>query len=205
MSGYALVSLTFSYTALFCREAGSSVLFFPWWLMDPIGFQRELGEMLEILLHGSPETLVMSWNQRAVRTLDRIAPMWLFLTHCSWLFPWFTEELWVWKRIIFKWLESHWRKTKYDSDQAQLRIDIKAYLLVVRTAKQQYFSTFIASADCCPVALFWINWSLLGQGNLFEHLQGWTKEFIQHLTDKVTWIYSQLDPICGVGLCENPR
>lgn len=60
--------------------------------MDLTGFQRELWEKHDDLLHGPSELLVAAWNMSADRALDRITPMWSLLAHCFHYSPWFTEK-----------------------------------------------------------------------------------------------------------------
>lgn len=112
--------------------------FIYFWLMDANEFQRELGDIQGALLHGPAKALVISWNQRTAKILNRIVPMGLLLTLWSRHSPWFTEELQVLKRA--KWLVEHlWRKTRYESDCIQVKAAIKVYLMAVRVAKLHYF------------------------------------------------------------------
>lgn len=83
--------------------------------MDPHGFQKELGDILGVLLHGPVEALAATWNQKVAKALDRIMPMCTLLAQQSQNFPWFMEELRVLKRDK-RWLEHCWRKTKNAAD-----------------------------------------------------------------------------------------
>lgn len=52
----------------------------PQQLMDTAGFQRELGDIPEMLLHGPAEAVVVAWNLRVAMALEKIAPMQPHLT-----------------------------------------------------------------------------------------------------------------------------
>lgn len=43
--------------------------------MDPLGFQREVDDLPEVLLYGPTEALNTAWNREVVEALDRIMPM----------------------------------------------------------------------------------------------------------------------------------
>lgn len=51
--------------------------------MDPDEFQREVRDILEVLLHSPAEALVAAWNLRAAMALDKIMAMHLLLTSHS--------------------------------------------------------------------------------------------------------------------------
>lgn len=104
---------------------------------------------------------IIPTESKGAEALDRLIPVWPLLTHHSWQSLWFMEELWVLKRVK-RFLECHWIKMD-ESDWTWLWAATKAYLLVVRLAKQHYFSTLIASAECHTVALLWLIQSLLRQ------------------------------------------
>lgn len=91
---------------------------------------------------------------------------------------------------------------KTDSNWTQPRAIIKAYLIAIKVAKQNYFFALIACTEYCPVALFWIIWPFLDQESWDDHLQVCAEEFAEHMIDKVAWIYSQLEPMSGAGLFE---
>lgn len=59
------------------------------------------------------------------------------------------------------------------------------------------------SAKCCPVPLFKITQTLLGQEVSDVHIQGHAEEF-KHSMDKVAWIHSQLEPMHGTDPFEMP-
>lgn len=112
--------------------------------------------------------------------------------------PWHTEEL-----RGEKWIQSHleyrrWRMNKLD--QTQVRGTIKAYLMVIRAVKHEYFSALIASAYNCPVTLFKVNCFLLGKEDTEVYLQGRSVAFANFLEDKVAWIHSQLGNGMAAGL-----
>lgn len=69
---------------------------------------------------------------------------------------------------------------------------------LVRIEKQQYFFNLIASAECCPAALFQVNWSLWGHVNLVEHLQAAQKNLFSTCQTKLlgfilSWIPCVVD------------
>lgn len=112
-------------------------------------------------------------------------------SHCS---PSFIEELKVLKQVKNH-IEYHWRKTKGDSNWTCLRVTIKAYFMVVKAAKCNYFSALISSAECyrsCSRSLdpyqpkgVWMIIFRAMQNNLLN-------------TDKITQIHSQLESLHGV-------
>lgn len=113
--------------------------------MDPHGFQKELGDILVVLLHGPVEALAAAWNQKAVEALDSIIAMHTLLAQQS---PRFMEELRVLKRDKRQ-IEHCWRKSKNEADWIWITATIKAYLMAVRVAKNHYFSSLTAFSECC--------------------------------------------------------
>lgn len=146
------------------------------------------------------------WGERAkvAKALDWIAPMWPFSSCVSCPSPCFTEELremkWVKRCLVHC-----WRSMRNKLDQAQVRAAIKAYFMVIRAEKHQYFSILILCTESWPVALLRVTRALLGRRDSEVHLQGWVKEFAEHLSDKISQICSQFSTSLGRGPVEMPR
>lgn len=69
----------------------------PIWVVYPQRLMNLNG--LGASLHSPAKALIKSWNQRASEALNRIAPVWPLLTIHTHSTLWFTEELWVLKRV----------------------------------------------------------------------------------------------------------
>lgn len=176
------------------REAGSIQAILPLRLMDLNGFQKYLVDISGALLHSPAEALVMFWNQRTAKALNQIVPVYSLLTLHSHPSLCFMEELQVLKRIK-RCLERCWRKAR--DDWLLLIAAIETFLVAVKVAK--HFPALMASSEHCPMALFKITQFLLGQGGSDIHLKGHTEEFVQHFTDKVAQIHSQIEPMHCAG------
>lgn len=108
------------------------------WLMDPDGFQRELGVVIAI--HSKPLLPLEEVDE----ALSQIAPMWCLLS-CGWIW----HSLWLMERLRqMKWQKKHpehsWHSTREKLDWTQVRATIKAFHVVVKVMKHQYFFAFIA-------------------------------------------------------------
>lgn len=90
-SDHVLVFPRLSYAIPLHREARHIQTDHPWQLMDLNGFQMELGN---ILSGGFAAWSCQSLSNN-LEAMDRIAPVWPFLTHLSQLSPWFMEEWYV--------------------------------------------------------------------------------------------------------------
>lgn len=66
--------------------------------------------------------------------------------------------------------------------------------MAVKVMKYHYFSILIVSTEFHLATLIRITQSILSEEVLNDHLQNCAEEFVEHLTDKVTWICSQLNP-----------
>lgn len=52
---------------------------------------------------------------------------------------------------------------------------------------------YISALSASLVALFWVACALLSKGGSENLLQSHVEKFVQHMSDKIAWIYSQLD------------
>ncbi|XP_070812488.1 vomeronasal type-2 receptor 26-like, partial [Pituophis catenifer annectens] len=105
-------------------------------LMDPDGFQMELGPFPEVMAHDSAEDLVASWDREVAGALDCIVPLRPLIWCCAHLAPWFTEELREMKRRKRR-LESGWRTSRSESDRTQNVFSVKGRRRCTQKAPQE--------------------------------------------------------------------
>ncbi|KAF7254271.1 CMP-N-acetylneuraminate-beta-1,4-galactoside alpha-2,3-sialyltransferase [Varanus komodoensis] len=163
--------------------------------MDPDGFLKALGEF-PVDKAGTPvDALVELWNGEMARAIDTIAPKCPLLSGRARSSPWYTPELWAMKRVG-RHLERRWRKSRDESDQTHLRAHYRAYAVAVRAAKKTFFSTSIASSQCCPAELFQVVQGLLHPGpkkDPVPPLIACCDDFAQHFKEKIAQICHELD------------
>lgn len=95
----------------------------------------------------------------------------------------FTEELREMKQVK-RGLEYFWHSTRDELNWTQIRATIKAYLVIVKVPKCQHFFLPLLHLQ---IAVLWpcFRW--------YKPLQWYAEEFIQHLSNNVAWVSSQLD------------
>uniref|UniRef100_A0A8D2LLU3 Reverse transcriptase domain-containing protein n=1 Tax=Varanus komodoensis TaxID=61221 RepID=A0A8D2LLU3_VARKO len=162
--------------------------------MDPDGFLKALGDF-PVDKAGAPvDALVELWNGEMTRAIDTIAPKRPLPPGRACSSPWYTPELRVVKRVGRR-LECRWKRSWDESDRTHLRVHYWAYAVVVRAAKKKFFSTSIASSQCCLVELFRVVQGLLNPGpkkDLVPPSKARCDNFAKHFREKIAQIRHEL-------------
>uniref|UniRef100_A0A670IGT7 Reverse transcriptase domain-containing protein n=1 Tax=Podarcis muralis TaxID=64176 RepID=A0A670IGT7_PODMU len=200
-SDHFLVQLDFSATLPLCREVGPIRMVRPRHLMDPIGFQRVVGDVLSQVDGLSADSLVARWNAELTRAIDCLAPKRPLRLHGARTAPWFSPELRVMKQSLRR-LERRWRKTHSESDRTRARAQRRAYQVAMATAKRAFFTASIASAENSSRRLFQVVRNLSeppappGPG---RDPKISCNAFAKFFADKVAQIQKEVDSTMGAG------
>uniref|UniRef100_A0A670II88 Reverse transcriptase domain-containing protein n=1 Tax=Podarcis muralis TaxID=64176 RepID=A0A670II88_PODMU len=200
-SDHFLVQLDFSATLPLCREVGPIRMVRPRHLMDPIGFQRVVGDALSQVDGLPADSLVARWNAELTRAIDCLAPKRPLRLHGARTAPWFSPELRVMKQSLRR-LERRWRKTHSESDRTRVRAQRRAYQVAMATAKRAFFAASIASAENSSRRLFQVVRNLSeppvppGPG---RDPKISCNAFAKFFADKIAQIQKEVDSTVGAG------
>lgn len=156
------------------------------WLMNLLGFQKELGEIPETMQYVPLEALAATWNQRMLEALNRIALMCLLLTHQPPHSPRFSEEL---KRVNDKSIIGG--KQRMNPTNHILKLWLRHTLC----SESSEMSVFLCTLHPQGVAQWPCSGHLVPSwGKVSDYLlQGLTEAFVQHLIDRIIQIHSWLE------------
>uniref|UniRef100_A0A670ISF5 Reverse transcriptase domain-containing protein n=1 Tax=Podarcis muralis TaxID=64176 RepID=A0A670ISF5_PODMU len=170
-------------------------------LMDPIGFQRVVGDVLSQVYGLSADSLVARWNAELARAIDCLALKHPLRLHGARTAPWFSPELRAMKQSLRR-LERWWQKTHSESDRTRARAQRRAYQVAMATAKRAFFAASIASAENSSRKLFQVVRNLSeppappGPG---RDPKISCNAFAKFFADKVAQIQKEVDSTVGAG------
>lgn len=119
-------------------------------LMEPIGLQAALRDPDQT--DGSLDEQVGDWNTCLSKAINDITP-WCPLHHHVRPAPQYTVELCKMKWEL-RWLEWVWQHCHDEISRTPYWHFMKAYEVVVKPAKKEFYATSIASASLCSAQLF---------------------------------------------------
>uniref|UniRef100_A0A670JM86 Reverse transcriptase domain-containing protein n=1 Tax=Podarcis muralis TaxID=64176 RepID=A0A670JM86_PODMU len=170
-------------------------------LMDPNGFQRVVGDALSHVDGLSADSLVARWNVELTRAIDCLAPKRPLRLHGARTAPWFSTELRAMKQLLRR-LERRWRITHSESDRTQVRAQRRAYQVAIATAKKNFFTASIASAENSSRRLFQVVHNLAEPPATSGPSTGHTfscNDFAKFFADKIAQIREEVDSTVGAG------
>lgn len=139
--------------------------------MDLVRFQRELGDVPEVLLHGPAEALATTWNKKIMKALDRVSD----LSHSILL-----STPHVYRGVEGVEMGEETSRVPWRKLIVHVPATIKAYL-VVRVVKYKYFYALIMSTEVCLTTMFRVTFPFSVKGTLRFIIRAMLRNFQYHL------------------------